>query len=97
MNSIIQVLDLRRKAFGECHLEVAAAHDLLARFCFDHSRYVPAEDHLKKSLEIKRKLLDAGHPSVSKTYDQMAQVYRKRGQYERAEHLFRKYVMSLNR
>ncbi|PRP88174.1 hypothetical protein PROFUN_03997 [Planoprotostelium fungivorum] len=94
---LMQVLELRTRVFGEFHVEVAAAYDLLARLCFEHARYERAESFLEKSLKIKRKILDADHPSISKTWDQLAQVYRKRGQYERAEHLFSRCLRSLQR
>src|SRR5260221_14137851 len=58
-------LDLREKALGPEHPDVATSLNNLAELYLDHSRYAKAEPLLKRSLAICEKTLGPKHPDVA--------------------------------
>jgi CHAT domain-containing protein/tetratricopeptide (TPR) repeat protein len=83
-------LDLREKALGPDHPEVAAALNLLGVICTARSDYNRAESLFQRALAINEKAFGREHPAVAEVTDNLAKNYNAKGNYAEAERLARK-------
>ncbi|MEE9503147.1 MAG: serine/threonine-protein kinase [Candidatus Aminicenantaceae bacterium] len=83
-------LSLKRKVYGEEHLEVAASLHTLAVLYDTQGKYQEAESLFRQSLAIKEKILEEDHPEVAKSLNSIAVVNWNQGKYTEAEPLFQK-------
>jgi CHAT domain-containing protein/Tfp pilus assembly protein PilF len=84
------VLDLREKAVGTEHPEIAAALNLLGVICTARSDYNRGELFLQRALAINEKAFGSDHPAVAEVMDNLAKNYSAKGTYAEAERLARK-------
>ncbi|MCU1331483.1 MAG: tetratricopeptide repeat protein, partial [Candidatus Angelobacter sp.] len=83
------VLDLREKAVGTEHPEIAAALNLLGVICTARSGYNRGELFLQRALAINEKAFGSDHPAVADVMDNLAKNYSAKGNYAEAERLAR--------
>ena len=83
-------LSLKRRVYGEEHLEVAAGLHTLGVLYDTQGKYREAESFFRRSLEIKEKILEQDHPEVAKSLNSIAVVNWNQGKYSEAESLFQR-------
>jgi len=83
-------LSLKRKVYGEEHLEVAAGLHTLAVLYDTQGKYQEAESSFRQSLAIKEKIFGPDHPEVAKSINSIAVVCWNQGKYAEAESLFQR-------
>jgi serine/threonine protein kinase/Tfp pilus assembly protein PilF len=81
-------LSLKRKVYGEEHLEVAASLHTLAVLYDIQGKYQEAESFFRQSLAIKEKILGQDHLDISKSLNSIAVVSMNQGKYDEAESYF---------
>lgn len=67
--------------------DLAVALEILAMTDRDNDRYAEAAEHLQLALKIYEETLEADHPVIVATLNNLAHLYGKCEQYERAEPL----------
>jgi tetratricopeptide (TPR) repeat protein len=85
-----EVLQLREKALGPDHPDVAISLNNLAAIYEAQGKYAEAEPLYKRSLEIRKKALGPDHPYVATSLNNLAELYRVQGKYAVAEHLYKR-------
>ena len=80
-------LEIKEKALGGDHPDLATTLNNLALLYSDQGRYEEAEPLYQRSLEIYEKALGDDHPDLGRTLSNLAQLYRVQGRYEEAEPL----------
>jgi len=85
-----RALDLREKALGPDHPEVAEALNLLGVISTARSDYSRAELLFQRALAITEKAFSPDHPAVAEVTDNLAKNFNARGNYSEAERLARK-------
>jgi len=80
-------LNLREKALGPDHPEVAAALNLLGMICTGRSDYTRAESLFQRALAINEKAFGSDHPAIAEVTDNLAKNYNAKGNYAEAERL----------
>jgi CHAT domain-containing protein/tetratricopeptide (TPR) repeat protein len=85
-----QVLELRRQALGEEHLETARAYNNLAGTLRDQGKYAAAQPLLDRALAICRKVLGEEHRETARTYGNLATILDDQGKYAEAQPLHEK-------
>jgi len=83
-------LALKRKVYGEEHLEVAAGLHTLAVLYDTQGKYKEAESFFRQSLAIKEKIFGQDHPEVARSLNSIAVVNWNQGKYDKAEPLFQR-------
>ncbi|MEZ4847631.1 MAG: tetratricopeptide repeat protein [Bacteroidia bacterium] len=89
---INQSLELKRKLFGENHLSVAAAYDILGLIAQQRGEYAFAIKLFKKSLQIR----EAKNESLSSDYNHLGLAYFHSGNYYQAESYYLKAIEALD-
>ena len=83
-------LSLKRRVYGEEHLEVATSLHTLAVLYDTQAKYQEAESLFRQSLAIKEKIFGQDHLEVAKSLNSIAVVNWNRGKYAEAEPLFQR-------
>jgi CHAT domain-containing protein/Tfp pilus assembly protein PilF len=89
-------LDIRERALGPDHPDVAQSLEMLALFYtgqgtyVSQARYAQAEPLFKRALAIWDKALAQDHPDVAESLVIVARLYFNQGQYAQAEPLFKR-------
>ncbi len=83
-------LSLKRRVYGEEHLEVATSLHTLAVLYDTQGKYQEAESLFRQSLAIKEKILGQDHFDVAKSFNSIAVVNWNQGKYAEAEPLFQR-------
>jgi CHAT domain-containing protein/tetratricopeptide (TPR) repeat protein len=81
-------LELREKALGAMHPDVAESLNNLAALYQAQGAYARAEPFLVRALAIHEKALGATHPDVAASLNNLAMIYHDQGAYARAEPLY---------
>jgi CHAT domain-containing protein/Tfp pilus assembly protein PilF len=84
-----QSLEIRRKALGEEHSDVANSLISLGVLYSDMGDYKSAEPLYKQSLEIYKKALGEEHPNVAMSLNNLGTLYQEMGYYKSAEALYK--------
>jgi tetratricopeptide (TPR) repeat protein len=82
-------LEIRRRALGNEHPDVARTMNLLASVLYDKGDYAGAEALFRQTLALQRRLLGNDHPDVAKTMNNLAGILGSKGDFAGAEALFR--------
>jgi len=85
-----RVLQIREKALGKEHPDVAVSLSNLAGLYWATGRYAEAEPLLKRALAIREKVLGKNHPDVAQSLNNLAVLYRDTGRYAEAEPLYQR-------
>jgi tetratricopeptide (TPR) repeat protein len=85
-----EVLQLREKALGPDHPDVAISLNNLAAIYEAQGKHGEAEALYKRSLEIREKALGPDHPYVATSLNNLAELYRVQGKYSEAEPLYKR-------
>jgi CHAT domain-containing protein/Tfp pilus assembly protein PilF len=85
-----RALEIREKALGEDHPDVAQSLNNLAILDRARGRHAEAEAHYKRSLEIREKALGPHHPDVAQSLNSLAILYYMQGKYTEAEPLMKR-------
>jgi CHAT domain-containing protein/Tfp pilus assembly protein PilF len=85
-----QALELREKALGPDHPDVAQALNNLAALLHEKGDYEGAEPLCRRALAIREKALGPDHPDVALSLNNLAGVLREKGDYGGAELLDRR-------
>jgi len=80
-----RALQIREKALGPDHTDVAVSLNNLAALYDDKGDYVKAEPMYERALAIWEKKLGPNDTYVAKALNSLAVVYHRRGDYEKAE------------
>ena len=83
-------LSLKRRVYGEEHLEVATSLHTLAVLYDTQGKYQEAESLFRQSLAIKEKIFGQDHPEVARSLNSIAVVNWNQGKYAEAEPLFQR-------
>jgi CHAT domain-containing protein/Tfp pilus assembly protein PilF len=84
-NKLERALELREKAFGPDHSDVASCLNTLGAIVRLQGEYKKAEQLYLRALEIKQKVLGAEHRDVGAVLNNLAILYNRWAQYDRAE------------
>jgi CHAT domain-containing protein/tetratricopeptide (TPR) repeat protein len=84
---MIQALDIREKALGSMHPDVAKSAHNLALLYQMQGAYAKAEPLLVRALNIQENALGAMHPNVAKELNNLALLYKAQGLYEKAREM----------
>lgn len=79
---LLKARQIKEKALGTEHLEIAEIDYELARVYEKQGKYQEAERLHKRSLEIREKVLGEEHPDTAASYNGLAVVYKAQGKYE---------------
>jgi len=85
-----EVLQLREKALGPDHPNVAISLNNLAALYEAQGKYAEAEPLYKRLLEIREKALGPDHPNVAISLNNLAELYRVQCKYAEAEPLYKR-------
>ena len=80
-------LDLRVRALGEDHLDVARSLDLLSTAHYDQGRFDDAEGEERRCLALRLRHLPDNDLAVAETRDGLAAILFKEGRFSEAEPL----------
>jgi tetratricopeptide (TPR) repeat protein len=80
-----QALEIRQKALGPEHSDLAYSLNCLAGLFRKTGRYAKAEQLYLRSLTIQQQALGTGHPDVAHTLNELARLYHRKGDYAKAE------------
>jgi len=80
-----RALEIREKALGPVHLDIAETLENLAKLYGLQSQLSLAESHFKRSLVIRENVLGSEHPSLVWPLAYLAQVHRLQGRYPQVE------------
>ncbi len=83
-------LELREKALGKKHPEVAESLSGLAAVYQLRSDFARAEPALQRALSIRESALESGHLCVAQTEHQLAELYQGMAAYAKAEKLYQR-------
>lgn len=76
---------MRTERFGEEHLGVAQLTFELGVLMRQIRRFDEADALLERTLHVRRKLLDAGHPDIAVTLREVGVLLMETGRYAEAE------------
>ena len=85
-----RALDIREKALGPEHPNVAQSLNNLAELYRTQGQYAQAEPLYQRALGIREKALGPEHPDVATSLNNLAALYYAQGQYEQAELLYQR-------
>jgi len=85
----IQALTIRRKLFGDEHLDIAQSLDDLTLVFYAQGKTAEAERGEREALAMRRKLLGDEHLLVAMSFLNLAEVLTLEGKYGEAEQLYR--------
>ena len=85
-----RALELREKALGPEHPDVAQSLNNLANLYYYKGDYAKAEPLHKRALDIREKALGPEHPNVATSLNNLADLYRDKGDYAKAEPLYKR-------
>jgi tetratricopeptide (TPR) repeat protein len=85
---LLEALDLRRKTFGEDHIDVAASHHNLGRLWHENGDYVGARAAYERALAVQRRLAPDG-PEVTQSLQDLAWLLGEMEEGAETERLFR--------
>ena len=83
-------LDLRTKALGRMHPDVASVMHNIGFLLLQESEPNESLELFRESLEIRCKTLGSNHPEVASSLRHMGRIYHDRGEHERALRLHTK-------
>ena len=79
-----KILQIRKKALGDEHLDTATAYNEIAVVCSHQGDYPKALELHEKALAINERALGKEHPDTAATYNNIALVYSSQGDYPKA-------------
>jgi tetratricopeptide (TPR) repeat protein len=85
---LVRALEIREKALGPEHTDVATSLNNLASLYRRQGKYVKAEPMYTRALNIREKALGPEHTDVATSLNNMAALYEEKGRYEDAEPLY---------
>ena len=85
-----RILEIRQKALGPDHPDVAACFNNLAELYRSQGNYAEAEPLYQKSLAIVEKVLGPEHPLAAGILYNLAELQLNQGNYAEAESLFQR-------
>jgi CHAT domain-containing protein/tetratricopeptide (TPR) repeat protein len=85
---LVRALDIREKALGAMHPDVAQSLNNLGLLYQAQAAYAKAEPLFVRALDIREKVLGAMHPEVANSLNNLALLYLAQGAYAKAEPLF---------
>src|SRR5262249_18666140 len=85
-------LDIREKALGRDHPDVAQSLNNLALLYDKQGRYADAEPLYQRSLDIREKALGRDHPDVAQSLNNLAYLYMERARYVDALPIIRRTI-----
>ncbi len=83
-------LEIRERALGKGHPDVAASLNNLTELYYNQGKYAEAEPLYQRSLEIRERALGKGHPDVAASLNNLAGLYYNQGKYAEAEPLYQR-------
>ena len=85
-----RALDIREKALGAAHPNVATSLNNMAVLYDTQGQYTQAEPLYQRALDVCEKALGAAHPDVATSLNNLAVLYDTQGQYAQAEPLYQR-------
>jgi serine/threonine-protein kinase len=83
-DAYLRALELRVKAYGEDHPDVAQVHNGLGGALLRRGELGAAADHFKKAIAIREKILGTNHPDVALPLANLAAVEQAQGHIDDA-------------
>jgi tetratricopeptide (TPR) repeat protein len=87
-----RALQIRERARGPNHREVAECLNLLGRLQWRRGKYAEAEPPLQRARQIWEAVLGKNHPDVAQSLNNLANLYTDQGSYEQAEPLYQRAI-----
>ncbi len=88
-----RALELREKALGKEHPDVAESLATLAEVARGKSEFAKAEPLYQRALKVREKALKEDHICVAQSANQLAGLYKQMAAYSRAEPLYKRALM----
>ena len=85
-----KILEIREKALGPDHPDVAASLNNLAELYRNQGNYAEAETLFQQSLAIVEKAFGPDHPLAAGILINLAELYLNQGNYAEAESMFQR-------
>ena len=85
-------LEIREKALGPDHPDVATGLNNLALLLKTQGKYAEAEPLYRRSLAMREKALGPEHPDVAQSLNNLAALLDTQGKYAEAEPLYRRAI-----
>ena len=85
-----RALEIREKALGSEHAEVAASLNNLAELYRAQGQYAEAEPLYERALQIDEAVYGPNHPDVTIDLNNLAELYRTQGKYAEAEPFYQR-------
>ena len=82
-----KALMIRKKIFGENHVDVATCFNNLALVYNNLGEYNQAKELHEKALMIRKKIFGENHANAATSYSNLALVYNSLGEYNQAKKL----------
>jgi serine/threonine protein kinase/tetratricopeptide (TPR) repeat protein len=82
-----QALEIRQRALGPDHADIAKSLDDLGQLARERTHYEEAEKLHRAALAMRRKLLAPDDPAVAESLSNLALALRERGKFDEAESL----------
>ena len=78
---IVEALNIRKELFGENDISTIQSYNNLATYYVKVAKYVEAESLFENILKFKLGYYGYFHPEIAEIYNNIAEVQRKRGEY----------------
>src|SRR5262249_8612850 len=85
---LLRARDIRERALGLHHPDVAQSLNNLAEFYRAQGAYAKAEPLYVRAYDIFEKTLEPNHPDIAHNLNNLALLYQAQGEYARAEPLY---------
>lgn len=87
-----RALAIREKRYGPDHPDVAKQLNNLALLCVNLKRFDEVHQYYSRAIEIYEKALGPNDPVVYKTKNNLASVYYKKGDFKRADAIYKEVI-----
>jgi serine/threonine-protein kinase len=93
-----EALAMRRTVLGPDHPSVAISLSSLGSMLwYNKGNYAAADSFLHEALRIRKAAFDSARQSLGTSYNNLANLYHRRGQYDQAAHYYRQAIDTYDR
>ena len=85
-------LEIRRRALGPAHRDIASSLDNLGQLARERTRYEQAEKFHREALAMRKQVLPPGDADIGQSMSNLALALRERGQYDEARPLVKEAI-----
>ncbi|XP_046847990.1 uncharacterized protein LOC124441558 [Xenia sp. Carnegie-2017] len=87
-----QAIEIKTKAFGPDHVNIATTYNNLGFVYSKLGEYEKAKHFCIQAMEIQTKAFGPDHVNIATTYNNLGLVYSDMGEYEKAKHFYERAI-----